>query len=73
MKASIKMYEETEEVTAHLLPELYNERDAEAISVQINYGVGPCHNGYIPRELTKFIHPLLRDNAITWVEIGQMV
>ena len=73
MKDSIKMYEETEEMTAHLLPESYNETDTKAISVQINYGFGPCHDGYIPRELTTFIHPLLRDNAITRVEIGQMV
>ena len=49
MKASMKMYEEHEEVTAHLLPEPHNERDSDAISVQINYGDGPCHVRYIPR------------------------
>lgn len=58
------MYEEHEEVTAHLLPEPQNERDADAIYVQINYGDGPCHVGYICRELNKYIHPLLKDNAI---------
>lgn len=72
-RASIKIYDEHEEVTAHLLPERDNERDADAISVQINYGDGPCHVGYIPRELTNFIHPLLKDNAITKVEIGHIM
>lgn len=40
---------------------------------QINYGNGPCHVGYFARELTKYIHPLLNDNAITKVEIGHIL
>ena len=71
-RANLRMYEEHEEVTAHLEPEPQNERNADAISVQIDYGNGRCHVGYIARELTKFIHPLLNDNAITRVEIGDI-
>ena len=52
------MYEQHEEVTAHLEPEPQNERDANAISVQIDYGNGRCHVGYI---------------AITRVEIGDIM
>ena len=73
LRANLKIYEEHEEVTAHLVPMPENERDADAISVQINYGDGPCHVGYIPRELTKYIHPLLKENAITKVEIGHII
>lgn len=73
LRANIKINEEHEEVTAHLVPEPQNERDADAISVQINYGDGPCHVGYIPKELAKYIHPLLKENAITKVEIGHII
>lgn len=73
LRANIKINEEHEVVTAHLVPEPQNERDSDAISVQINYGDGPCHVGYIPRELTKYIHPLLKENAITKVDIGHII
>ena len=72
MKAEARLYTENEHVTAHLVPEPQNEKDSSAISVQINYGDGQHHVGYIPKELTQYIHPLLQANAITNVEIGHI-
>ena len=71
MKAEAKMYEENGHVSAHLVPEPQKEKDSNAISVQINYGDRQHHNGYISKELTPFIHPLLI-NAITKVELGHI-
>ena len=56
-------------VSAYLAPEPENEKDSKAISVQIDYGKGKKHVGYIAKELSQFIHPLLRSDSITKVEI----
>ena len=66
------MYEENGHVSACLVPEPQKEKESNAISVQINYGDGQHHIGYISKELTPFIHPLLSVNAVTKVEIGHI-
>lgn len=58
-----------ETVSAMLKPEPENEFDREAIAVHLDYGNGPCFIGYIPRELTKYLHPLLETRQITQVKV----
>lgn len=72
MRAEAKLYTDHEHVSVQLVPEPLNERDSNAISVQIDYGEGLHHVGYISKELTQFIHPLLKDNAIANLEIGHI-
>ena len=60
-----KLYEDRYPVTAHILhimPEPDNERDSEAICVKLDYDEGQYRVGYIARELTKYIRPLLKKN-----------
>ena len=55
-----------------MVPEPGSEKDAQAISVQINYGKGQVSIGYIPRELTEYIHFLLENSLIARVEIDNI-
>lgn len=56
-------------VSAMLKPEPENEFDREAIAVHLDYRNGPCFIGYIQRELTKYLHPLLETRQITEVKV----
>ena len=71
-KACDKISEDNNSVTAYIVPEPDNEKDAEAICVMIDYGEGKQRVGYIAKELTKFIHPLLCSNSITNVAVGKI-
>ena len=71
-KALLKLSENECSVTAHIMPEPDNERDSEAICVKIDYGEGQVRVGYIARELTKYIHPLFKQNKILKVRIGKI-
>lgn len=71
--AKIKMGESEDSVSAHIVPEPDNEKDSEAIAVKVDYGQGQCRVGYIARELTKYIHPLLNRNKILNVRIDKIV
>ena len=46
------------DIVARIRPEPDNEKDAKAIVIEINCSEGYKSIGYIPRELTKFLHPL---------------
>ena len=72
MRAEDKMYNANEQVSAYLVPEPKNEKDSNAVSVKIDYGEGKKHVGYISRELTRFIHLLLKTGSIRKVEIGHI-
>lgn len=67
-----RMKEHGETVSAMLLPEPENEFDKDAIAVHIDYGQGPSFIGYIPRELTKYIHPLLEPGQIREVKVADI-
>ena len=71
-KAFEKMGENNGSVTAHIMPEPDNEKDSEAICVKVDYGKGQFRIGYIAKELTKYIHPLMRNNKIIKVRIGKI-
>jgi hypothetical protein len=71
-KACEKLGEDKNSVTACIVCELDDEQNAEAICVMIDYGEGKQRVGYIARELTKFIHPLLCSDSIINVSIGKI-
>ena len=46
------------DTVARIRPKPDNKKDAKAIVIEINCSEGYKAIGYIPRELTKFLHPL---------------
>ena len=58
---------------ARLRPEPTNEKDKNAIAIDIDHGTGYYHAGYIASELTKYIHPLLALNKIVDVSVEHIV
>lgn len=60
------LYEYNRYVFVKLLPEPDNEHDPNSIAVQIQYEDEPyCTVGYIARELTKYIHPIINELEVT--------
>ncbi|XP_070548818.1 uncharacterized protein [Ptychodera flava] len=53
-----------ETVNVKLRPDPDNEFDKEAIAVDFDVGFGFVEVGFIQKELTKYIHPLLHSNKI---------
>ena len=51
-------------IQAKVEPEPDNMFDANAIRVLIDYGFGFEHVGYIAQELTKFIHPVIKQRRL---------
>ena len=51
-------------IHAKIEPEPDNMFDANAIRVLIDYGFGFKHVGYIAQELTKFIHPVIKQRRL---------
>ena len=58
---------------ARLRPEPTNEKDKNAIAIDIDHGTGYYHAGYIASKLTKYIHPLLALNKIVDVSVEHIV
>ena len=56
-------------VKAKIVPEIDNPYDKDAISVMLEYGNEWSKIGYIAKELTKFLHPLLKHGLITDVSL----
>ena len=54
-------------VKACLTPEPDNEKDSSSLLVQLDYGLKPV--GYIAKEMTPFLHPLLTSNAQVTVAV----
>ena len=46
-------------VKVHLRAEPLNPLDPSAIAIDLDYGSGWCHVGYIASELCKYLHPLM--------------
>ena len=57
------------DIVARIRPEPDNEKDSKAMVIEINYSEGYKAIGYIPRELTKFLHPLIALNKIVDVRL----
>ena len=64
-----KMYDEKIGLAARLTPEPDNEYDKMAILVEIDWGDGFKPVGWIPSELTKFIHPILNEKEYLSVSV----
>ena len=56
-------------VKACLTPEPDNEKDSSVLLVQLDYGKGLKPVGYIAKEMTPFLHPLLTSNAPVTVAV----
>ena len=56
-------------VRANIKSEPENEYDSNAIAVFINYGFDWVKIGYIAKELTRFIHPLMGNGKIVSVDV----
>ena len=56
-------------VKACLTPELDNEKDSSALLAQLDYSKGLKPVGYIAKEMTLFLHPLLTSNAPVTVAV----
>lgn len=56
-------------VKAKIVPEIDNAYDKNAIAVMLDYGHGWVKIGYIAKELTQFLHPLLKCDHITSVSL----
>ena len=52
-----------------LRPEPTNEKDKNAIAIDINHGSGYFHCGYIASELTQYLHPLIAADEIVDVSL----
>ena len=52
-----------------LRPEPTNEKDKNAIAIDINHGSGFFHCGYIASELTQYLHPLIVTDKIVDVSL----
>jgi hypothetical protein len=64
-----EMMRKGENVSIKLRPEPQNQYDRDAIGIDIDYGCGWFHIGYIVRELTKYLHPLMKTNNIISVSL----
>ena len=56
-------------VKACLTSEPDNDKDSSALLVQLDYGKGLKPAGYIAKEMTQFLHPLLTSNAPVTVAV----
>lgn len=56
-------------VLANIVPESDNPYDKHAIAVMLDYGQDWSKIGYISKELTRFLHPLLKRGFITNVSL----
>ena len=63
------LYERQVDVNAKLVPESNNKYDKTAIAVMLLLDNEWNKVGYIPTELTRFLHPLLNHNKITNVSL----
>ena len=58
-KAYLALHEQDKPVTVRIRPEPFNPRDPSAIAIDVDYGTGWAHVGYIASELCKYLHPLI--------------
>ena len=62
--AERKLHREQCEVKVKLRHEPENEKDRNAIAIDMDHGTGWFHVGYIASELTQYLHPLILDGKI---------
>lgn len=67
------LHDQGGEITVKLRPETNNPYDANAIAIDMDYGEGFVHVGYIATELTTYIHPLLNSGQILTVSVQHII
>ena len=63
------LYERKADVNAKIVPESSNQHDKNAIAIMLGFDNEWKKVGYIARELTQFLHPLLKHDNITNVSL----
>lgn len=71
-KAFESMYEKNNEVLARIRPDPTNEFDADAIAVELNYGAGWKLVGFLLRNLTQYVHPVINSQKLLSVQVGRI-
>ena len=71
-KAFESMYEKNNEVLARIRPDPTNEFDGDAIAVELNYGVGWRLVGFLLKDLTKYVHPIIDSQKLLGVQVGRI-
>ena len=72
-EAERKLHEEQFPVKVKLRPEPTNEKDRNAIAIDMDCGNGWFHVGYIASELTQYIQPLIENNKILDVSVEHII
>lgn len=72
-KCRDKLHKERASIIVRLRPEHTNEKDRNAIAIDMNYGTGWNCFGYIARELTEYIHPLINNRKILSVPVEHII
>jgi hypothetical protein len=61
--------EQNTSVKVHLRAEPLNPLDPSAIGIDLDFGTGSSHVGYITSELCKYLHPLMATRDIIYVNV----
>jgi hypothetical protein len=61
-----------DDVEVRIRPDPQNCYDCNAIAVEINYGSGWNTIGFILKDLTKYIHPLIQRNKLCGQRVGHI-
>lgn len=64
LKCASEHLNNNKEVKVAIRPDPHSEHDKDAISVLLDYGSGWKVVGYIARELTCYLHPLIQSNSL---------
>lgn len=72
-KAETKLHKEQVPVIVRLRPEPTNEKDSNAIAIDMNCGTGWNCVGYIARELTEYLHLLINNGKILSVSVEHII
>ncbi|XP_019636808.1 PREDICTED: exonuclease 1-like isoform X2 [Branchiostoma belcheri] len=67
-----EMVERNSTPQVELIPERINPLDEIAIAVCINTARGPETVGYIAKEMTQYVHPIINTNRLTCARIGRI-
>ena len=67
-----KLYEENKEIMVKIRPDPANKFDGDAIAVELDYGTGWKLVGFLLKDLTQYVHPVLNSKRLLSVRIGHI-
>jgi hypothetical protein len=68
-QAYLALHGQDKPVSVRIRPEPLNPMDPSAIAIDLDYGTGWAHVGYIASELCKYLHPLIAAGDILEVYV----